>query len=154
MKARHPMNPADMPVGMLINDISKFFHDRMRRESEKIGIRSGYRPLLFHLAHGDDITQLELVHATRLKASTISVTLTEMERDGLIERHSDPDDLRQTRVSITEKGRALDDAMREKIHETEQLMVEGITEEEQAQLKEILIKMYCRLRSEREGRPQ
>lgn len=141
MSHTKPMKPDQLPIGMLINDASKFFHDRMRREMEKLGIRDGYRQLLFHLSWEDGVTQLDLVRLSRLKAPTISVTLKKMEDEGYVVRQTDANDLRQVRVYITEKGRTVNEEIRKRIHETEQIFREALTEEEAAELHRIFIKM-------------
>ena len=134
--------PADqLPIGMMINDAHKFFHDRMRREMEKLGLRDGYRQLLFHLSWEDGVTQLDLVRLSRLKAPTISVTLKKMEDEGYVTRQTDPEDQRQVRVYITEKGRNANDKIRARIHETEQIFRESLTDEELSELRRILLKM-------------
>lgn len=137
--SRH--QPENMPIGMLINDASKFFHDHMRRETEKLGIRDGYRQMLFHLCREDGVTQLDLVQLSRLKPPTVSVTLKKMEDEGYVIRQTDPHDLRQVRVYITDKGRQINDQIRGRIEETEEILCESLSQEELAQLRRILLKM-------------
>ena len=50
------------------------------------------------------MTQLELVNLTQLKAPTISITLRNMEREGIVRREKNDVDRRETHVYITEKG--------------------------------------------------
>ena len=57
----HRPLPEDMTPSMLINDISKLFANRMRRETESIGMSHGYRRIFFHLAHSDGLNQNTLV---------------------------------------------------------------------------------------------
>lgn len=134
-----PMDQA--PIGMLINDASKFFHDRMRREAEKLGIRDAYRQMLFFLAHNDGVTQLDLVRASRLKPPTISVTLKKMEEEGFVRRETDLGDLRQMRVFITENGKEVNLQIHKRVEAIEKLFCESLTTEEQAELRRLLLKM-------------
>ena len=71
--------PQEKNSCMLINEISKLFHDKMRETCEKLGFKNGYRQILMFLAHNDGATQVELVRVSHLKAPTISVTLKKME---------------------------------------------------------------------------
>ena len=137
----HSPPPEEMPLMMLVNELSRLFHHRMRAEDEKIGMQEGYRHLLFHLAREDNLTQLDLVRRAHLKAPTVSVSLRKMEDAGLVTRSTDPDDQRQTRVLLTEKGRELDARMRENIQKTEILFAEGLSDEEQQNLKSLLLRM-------------
>lgn len=137
--SRH--QPENMPIGMLINDASKFFHDHMRRETEKLGIRDGYRQMLFHLCREDGVTQLDLVRLSRLRPPTVSVTLKKMEDEGYVTRRTDPHDQRQVRVYITEKGRQVNEQIRQRIEETEKILGEPLSPEDLQELRRILLKM-------------
>lgn len=138
---RHRPPPEEMPLMMLVNELSRLFHNHMRTESERMGIQDGFRHLLFHLTREDNLTQLELAHRTHLKAPTVSVALRQMEEAGLVTRTADPEDQRQIRVRLTDKGRELDNRQREKIREAEELFARGLSEEEKRTLKALLLHM-------------
>lgn len=126
---------------MLINEISKLFHDHMREEAARNGMQDAYRELLRPLAQEDGKTQLELVKITHLKAPTISVTLQRMEQDGIVVRKTDPEDMRQIRVYLTEAGRQLHIRMHESIRKTEDLLLTDVSEEEERQMRAVLKKV-------------
>ncbi len=135
---------------MRIHDAAKLYHDRMRRHSEHDGLPSSYRMLIFHLAHmKPGVTQLELVKATHLKPPTVSVTLQKMERDGLVLRQSNEDDLRETLVYLTDKGKAID----EKIHiiheEGDAVALAGLSDDEIVNLQNLLNKVIDNLLADR-----
>lgn len=150
-EGRYGPPPEEMPIMMLVNELSRMFHNRMRAEGEKIGMQEGFRHLLFHLAREDDLTQLDLVRRAHLKAPTVSVALRKMEDAGLVTRTTDPNDQRQTRVRLTDKGRRLDNRMRENIRKTETLVAEGLSEEERQTLRRMLLRVRRNL-LEQEGR--
>lgn len=126
---------------MMTNEVSKLFRDIINREVEKLGVQNGYRQLLFHLSRMDGVSQLELARATHLKAPTVSVTLKNMEADGLVERKGDINDLRIIHVYLTDKGRQTDDKIREIHHMLDSRMTEGISQEELDALVATLTKM-------------
>lgn len=138
---RHGPPPEEMPLMMLVNELSRLFHNHMRAESERIGMQDGFRHLLFHLTREDNLTQLDLARRTHLKAPTVSVALRQMEEAGLVTRTADPEDQRQIRVRLTDKGRELDDRQREKIREAEELFARGLSEEDKQTLKTLLLHM-------------
>ncbi len=143
---RHGCDLQKIPLSLLIHETSKLFHDSMRTEFEKCGIREGYRNIIFHLAHRmrdgtPPPTQLELVKLTHLKPPTVSVTLQNMEADGLVMRKADSGDMRQMRVYLTEKGVAVDDTMRSRIDALEHKMIENLTDTEKEEVRRLLIKM-------------
>ncbi len=126
---------------MMTNEVSKLFRDIINRDVEKLGVQNSYRQLLFHLSRKDGVSQLELARATHLKAPTVSVTLKNMEADGLVERKGDINDLRIIHVHLTEKGRKTDDKIREIHHMLDSRMTEGISQEELDALVATLTKM-------------
>lgn len=133
--------PEDKPTMMLVTEISKLFHDRLRTLSDQMGIPDGYRHILFTLKYGDGKTQCEISQLTHLKAPTVSVALQKMESDGLITRVSDEDDLRQSRIFITEKGKEIMHKFHTNLVTTEEMVLNGLSEEEETALRAILIKM-------------
>ncbi len=138
----------------LIGDIARMMGNRIRANGEEhpIGQRSG-RLLLMELARRDGRTQLDLVHATHLKAPTISVALQKLEKDGYVFRRPDEYDLRATRVFLTEKGRALDDKIRRHVYEEESEAMKNLTDSECDTLMRLLNKIKNNLTdtSEKDG---
>ena len=68
-----------------------------------------------------------------------------MEEEGLVRRETDKNDMRQTRVYITEKGRELDRKLFAKVMECEDILAQNISEEEQVLLLDILNRMRSNL---------
>ncbi len=130
----------------LIGEISRMMGSRIRSNGEEhpIGQKSG-RLLLMELAHKDGRTQLDLVHATHLKAPTISVALQKLEKEGYVSRRPDEYDLRATRVFLTEKGRELDNKIRRRIHEEESEAMKNLTDSECETLMRLLTKIKSNL---------
>jgi DNA-binding MarR family transcriptional regulator len=102
------------------------------------------------LARKDGRTQLDLVHATHLKAPTISVALQKLEKEGYVSRRPDEYDLRATRVFLTEKGRELDNKIRKRIHEEETEAMKNLTDSECETLMRLLTKIKNNLTEESE----
>ncbi len=134
------MPPAKKTPMMVINEVSKLFRDTLR-ESDDPNIQGSYRSLLFHLAHEDGRTQLELSKLTHLKPPTISITIRKMEDDGYVTRVIDENDMRQVRVYLTEKGRNHDMMIQERINAIEQKVMMNITPEETEIVMHILERM-------------
>ena len=123
---------------MVINDLSKIFHYKLRRLADESGLNESYRHILFHLVHKDGVTQLELARATNLRPPTISVTLQKMQEEGYVERRRDETDLRSTRVFLTDRGRAFDDASRKLVESIDTAATKGFTEDEITLLMNLL----------------
>ena len=138
-------SPEEMPTMMLLNDVSKLFHDKLRGFSEQIGIPDGFRHILFILSKADGKTQYEISQMTHLKAPTVSVALQKMESEGYVSRFTDEIDQRQSRVYITDKGREVHEKMRHNLIKSEEIALSALTDEDEALLRKVLLKMRANL---------
>ena len=127
-------------TGFLINEISKLFHDKLRRNSEELGFKSGYRQILRFLSHEDGVTQVDIARNSHFTAPTVSVTLKKMEDEGLISRKTDKNDTRRTRVFITEKGREWESKLFASAMDCEEILVRGFSAEEILEFDRLLKK--------------
>ncbi len=124
---------------MLINEISRLFKCRMR--SESAGIPDTYRPIIIQLYIFEKLTQIELAQRVHLKAPTVCVTLQKMEAEGYVMREPDANDLRKIWVSLTEKGRLINDNILKKIKAVDNDVMKNITKEEAETLCALLRKV-------------
>lgn len=134
---------------MIIGQISRMHRSYMRENEVAAPImgQNSCRMILMRLSFGDGLTQLELSQETKLKPPTVSVALKRMETEGYVYRESDPDDLRITRVWLTEKGKALDQSTEERFRIAEEKMMQGFTAEE----SRLLCRMLLRIRNNLAG---
>ena len=132
-------------VVSLIMKISRLSSHHVRNQSEKIGMRHAYAPLLRPIVENDGLTQNELKEIVSLRAPTISLTLQNMESDGLIIRKSDKKDLRSVRVYITEKGKKIDKEIYKIILNDHNIALDGISEQDQNTVMEVLKKIKSNL---------
>ena len=127
---------------MVVNEIARLFHARMRRqEPADLLSQDSARLIMRSLAHKDGKSQLDLVRETHLKAPTVSVTLRRLEEDGVVRRETDPMDQRVTRVYLSERGIAHVETVRERLRALDAELMQGFTEEETACLLHFLERM-------------
>lgn len=119
-------------VAEFINDIARLYKLRVRIEAENLGIKNAYRALLSTLYIKDGGTQLSLAEKTGMKAPTISITLRKMEKEGLVKRIVDENDLRKTHVYLTEKGKQTTEKLNVGIEAVNKLLVSSLSSEETA----------------------
>lgn len=132
--------PAPTPMMQIIH-MSKLFRNQLRRASEEAGVPGGYRSILMELSHSDHMTQYELAKHTHLTPPTVSVTLQKMEHDGYITRTPDENDLRQMRVSLTDKGKEAEHANRARANALETTVLSEFSDEERKLLTSLLSRM-------------
>lgn len=127
---------------MLVNEIARLFHARMREyDLEGVMSQDSARLIMRELSREDGCSQLDLVHKTHLKAPTVSVTLKRMEAEGLVERKQDISDLRITRVYLSPKGLEHNRCVHERLRQTDSQLMQGFSEEESAVLMQFLERM-------------
>ncbi|NLD87945.1 MAG: MarR family transcriptional regulator [Clostridiales bacterium] len=130
-----------MRVGMLARDVNKLMHLQLCEKEQAMGFKSSYRMILFHLFWQDGISQLRLAEKCRLKPPTVSVTLQNMEREGLVTRKISEADQREMLVYITEEGRKIQRGLFDNINSIEQKIADIFTPEEYTTLRDNLFKI-------------
>lgn len=124
-----------------VNEASYLYGEFVCQELERIGMKLSYRHILKPLMEHDSLTQLELVNITGLKAPTISISLRNMEGDGLVRREKADSDRRETHVCITEKGRKMYSSLLEALDKAEKTMLNGLNDKELNAMRKVLDKM-------------
>ena len=143
---------SDNPV-KLCNEIARLFRARMRQVNDAEGVMTqpGAHLVLSFLAVKDGITQLELVHATHLRAPSVSLILKKMEEEGLVTRCRDENDARAVRIFLTDHGKAIDSEHIKSIKAVDNEALGEISEEEQKTLMYLLTKIRNNLICENES---
>ena len=114
----------------IFNEASFLYGEFIGAEMERIGMRYSYRYVLNPLMENESLTQLELVRITGQKPPTISITLRNMEREGIVERAKNGGDKRETHVSLTEKGKKMYAKVLASLEKMEKVVLKGISEKE------------------------
>ncbi|MEU8350458.1 MarR family winged helix-turn-helix transcriptional regulator [Streptomyces sp. NPDC048845] len=119
----------------------------MSAELASLGLYAGQDVFLSQLWAEDGLTQSQLTERLHVEPPTVSKMLGRMERSGLLERRRDDRDGRISRVYLTERGRAAQEAVENFWQELDAVMGLGSTPEELALLHRMLDRMHANLRS-------
>lgn len=133
-----------------IYEATNCLNSYIARELEKLGMRASYRHLMKPLLDNESLTQLELVNITGLKAPTISITLRNMERDGIVRREKNDSDRRETHVFITPAGREMYEKLLAAIEKAQDIMVKNVNAKDLDTAKKVAEKMCANLLAELE----
>ena len=93
--------------------------------------------VLMHVAQAP-ATATDLRRCTGVTAASMSKTLADMEREGVIRRTPNPEDARSMLVYLTEEGEALVTLFPGVLKEIETRAFSGLSDEEQATLRRLL----------------
>ena len=130
---------------MVANEVIKLFEDKISKKDTVMFKDKTARLIFAHLSRNDGATQHELVAATQMKGSTVSVAVTKMENEGFVKRVQDEYDMRATRVFITKKGKEVSDSHKKLLDETDLSLMKDIPERDVRVAKYVLEKMLDNL---------
>jgi DNA-binding MarR family transcriptional regulator len=110
-------------LGFLLAKAAQHWNERLAERFVAAGyadVRPSYGSILVPLYEEDGLRMGELARRAHLSKQTMTSLVRRAERDGLVERRSDPNDARASRVFLTPRSRAFEpvaeDVLRE-LHE-------------------------------------
>ena len=129
----------DMPVGFLLSHAARKHMDGIRRSLENCGVQRTYGPILKELSMAEGMTQKELAESMHITPPSMSVNLQKMEMADLLLRIPDDSDMRQMRLYLTEKGKAIAHKANTEIMMLDSKLVTALSDEEKKEFKRLLI---------------
>jgi MarR family transcriptional regulator, organic hydroperoxide resistance regulator len=102
------------------------------------GLHPGQAFAVGEISHREGITQAELAESLGVSRPTVTVMLQKLEKQGVVERRTDPDDQRYTRIYLTDEGRARYRVMHTVLGELAEKMIEPMTAADRAELVRLL----------------
>ena len=131
-----------MDIGKIINHLSSRLKSRSQVVHTSLGIGNAQGKILNFILVESTLREFSL------RPSTVTEMLKSLESRDLIVRIPDENDGRFKRIAFTEKAAAVKDALNQEIHETEALLLRGISEQELMEFTRITEKMLQNLDSE------
>ena len=106
-----------------------------------IEISGGQGRILFILWKTDHLTISEISEKTSLAKNTVSVVIDGMVHKGIVERNINPQNRRQTIVSLTEYAKSLQAKYEIVSRQMNELFYQGFSEDEQKQFEQYLARI-------------
>ena len=132
-------------IGYMLAQVCKLHRQRADVLLNEVGLYVGQEMLLCGLWEKEGITQTELAESVKIQPATVTNMLQRLERGGFVERRADTEDQRISRVYTTEKGSNLENAVQQKWNQLEQESFKGLSVEEGALLRRLLLQVYQNL---------
>jgi DNA-binding MarR family transcriptional regulator len=123
----------------LFAQICRLKHARVHTLLEALGLYRGQPSVLQALWEQEGLMHTELARRLRVQPATITKMLQRMEKTGFVERRSDPDDHRVSRVYLTEAGRAVRADVQQVWCRLEREAFAGFTHNEQVLLRRFFL---------------
>ena len=140
-----------MEAGKMINRISNRLRSRSGKAQETIGITGAKGNILNYIlleSEKHNVYQKDIEKEFGLRPSTATEVLKNLEEEELIVRIQDEEDGRYKKIVFTDKAEKIRGALRGEIEKTEELLLKGITPEEQEIFMKITAKMLENLQRE------
>ena len=133
---RKPLYKTGRLLVQLGNAVSWFRNQKM----QSIDLTSSQSEVIrYMLLHQDAcVTAGDLMVQLGLSQSTVAGILKRLEKKSLLIRQTDMADARRSRILLTKEGLALERNLKEIAFQTEEILLQGMTEEEQAQFNRLL----------------
>lgn len=129
-----------METGQIINKISHRLRRRSQAVQKSVGISEAQGRILNYIlveSQKRPVYPNELEKEFGLRSSTVTETLSGLEKAGLILRVSDPKDKRRKTIVFTEKAEDIREALQTEIEGTEKLLLKDISDTDKAQFLRI-----------------
>ena len=108
----------------------------------------GQYPLLNFLSRNPNISQQELASMLFVTPASVAQSTKRLQSAGMLEKASDPDNLRKNKLRVTPAGQAVVERFRALSDQVEERTFAGFTPEEEALLASLLNRMIQNLASE------
>ena len=108
----------------------------------------GQYPLLNYLSKNPDASQQDLANMLFVSPASVAQSTKRLQNVGMLEKMSDPENLRKNRLRVTPAGQAVVDSFHKLAEQVDQKTFAGFTEEEEAQLLTLLNRMIKNLATE------
>lgn len=135
-------------IGYLITQICKAHRGCAEDHLNPFGLYAGQEMFLMYLWDQDGQTQTHIADKMGVQPPTVNKMLSRMEGSGLVVRRADEDDLRVSRVYLTDKGKTLRAEVRQAWDAMEAQTTAGMTQEERLLLRRLLLQVHSNLVAE------
>jgi DNA-binding MarR family transcriptional regulator len=125
-------------VGFWINLASRSLVRVLDARLHPFGFAMSHLPVLRALAERGALSQKELARLARVEQPTMAEMLARMERDGVVQRETNPEDKRGSLTSLTRSARGRLPKAAEALIEGEREAMAGLSDEERALLVDLL----------------
>lgn len=136
----------DYRLGKEIRKVSNLIHRKLTNSKHRQFIEPTTAPNMWIIEHilrnsDRDIFQKDLEDEFSIRRSTVSKTLSLMEKKGLIKREAVSYDARLKKLTVTDKAIELNNLLREDIDNLEKSIKSGISESEMETFKTVMQKI-------------
>ena len=131
--------------GLMLGHCAHLAREQMRGRMSRYDMTPVQNHVLLYLNEHGPASQSEVTGVLRVTAPTANGIIDRMEEKGLLVRSVDAQDARRRHLELTDKGRGLVEQLKECFLDAERTLVGDLTEREQTQLRELLMRVMKNL---------
>jgi len=128
-------------LGKYLSRIHRYSRALMDKRLKHLGIGGGQFGFMMTLYRKDGVSQTELSDQLKLDKTTITRSIRPLLDNGYIVRERDPEDRREYRILLTQKGQSIRDELIEIRRELESELLEGFSQDERDDLMGLMRRM-------------
>jgi DNA-binding MarR family transcriptional regulator len=132
-------------IGGLLVQVCRAHRNKAQELLSRVELYPGQDFLLLNLSPRDGLTHTEVADDLCVQPATLTKMLDRLVRTGLVQRRTDEDDQRVSRVYLTEKGRELLRPIEQIWLELEAISFANLTLDERLLLRRLLLQVYANL---------
>lgn len=128
-------------VMMALSRTRRAWMEHTKAVAQEMGIPDSYRAIIMYLLREPGANQKDIADFCNVTTAAINQTVKEMIATGYLEKKTDEQDRRYTKLYLTEKGREIALKLREKLRVSDEVITAAITPEKEAEMIELLDKI-------------
>ncbi|WP_099467947.1 MarR family winged helix-turn-helix transcriptional regulator [Konateibacter massiliensis] len=137
----------DKSIKELFMELARTYFAKKYKVMSDGGIYPGQDTLLQLVNTEPGLSQKDLAKKLNIQPPTVAVSIKRMEKAGWLKKEMDAGDKRISRIYITDKGQNALKKVKDKTKELNEVLFNGISEEEKCLLRRILIQLIENVKS-------
>ena len=128
----------ERPLGEVLNRTARLLRRLADQRLAPFGLSAGYLPVLTALMRGEAMSQKALTEHAGIEQPTMAATLVRMERDGAIDRKTDPADKRSVLFTLSAQTRSRASEIEAAVQHLNRDALDGVSRADRERLHEVL----------------
>lgn len=135
-------------INQSLKKIQLLRYRSMLQKLRPIGLHPNQLPILHYIQEHKDCSQIQLSEDLALTPAAITLATQRLQRDGLLQKTVNPENLREKRLSLTQKGEEKWLETRAIFEEVDGEMFQDFSAEEVEKLQEVLDRLVINMSGE------
>lgn len=128
-------------VMMALSRTKRAWDNHIKEVALSVGIPDSYRTVIMYLTRHPGANQRNIAEFADITTSAVNQTVKSMIAEGYLQKETDSNDKRHSRLYLTEKSKAVAQTLRERLHASDEVITDLITPEKEAEIIELLDKI-------------